>query len=546
MKLSRLGLFLVFFAFSVAIRAGELSVFPLFTDHGILQQDTVVAIWGAASPNSQIHVIFCGQDAAAIADAAGKWIVHLRTPKAEPGRMEGYDLVIRSADAQIVLHDVAVGEVWIGSGQSNIDTRLDMYCIGAGESALANYPGIRLYSAAWGRAGGRSVNGDFSQYKWLPCTPETALGFSAAGYFFSRELQKALNVPVGFINMAVGGSPLSSWVLPEWMSADPRMTANMEKFTTVTYPNFIEQRKASLAKWQAMCDEAKEKGEKPNPAWPPFQGPADQPLKNFIGGNYVTHTAVVMPFVFKGMLWDQGESGVGYTLKGDYDVIFDIMLQHLRKGFGYDLPVVYCEMPKGKGWGPTIHEDISKSSFSVPGDPIPLADLPADAPDAGPVFAGFAKENDPFLRMNALPFCSMAVTRDLQAALHPHSKDEYGARFCRTALHRVYGQDVECFEPVITSAKRSGDELILTFDHAGTGLVALGGRPLQGFYISDAKGKSVWAAGRIEADHVILSGAGIANAETVSYANVNHGRVMWANLFNKDGLPAYAMTVRIE
>lgn len=547
MKLSRFGLLLAFLTFSFAIQAGELSVFPLFTDHGILQQDAVVPIWGKASPNTQVHVAFCGQDAVTTADADGKWTARLRTPKAEPGRMEGYDLTIRSADAQIVLHDVAVGEVWIGSGQSNIDTSLAQYCIGEKAASTANYPGIRLYSAACGNVGGgRSVTGDFSQYRWLVCTPETAIKFSAAGYFFSRELHKTLNVPVGFINMAVGGSPLSSWVLPEWLSEDPRMAANMESFTTITFPGFIEQRKQSLAKWQAMCDEAKMKGEKPNPAWPPFQGPAEQSLKNFIGGNYITHTAVVMPFVFKGMLWDQGESGVGYALKGDYDVIFDIMIQKLRKGFGYDLPVVYCEMPKGKGWGPTIHVDIGKNNFSMPGDAVPLADLPAEAPDAGPVFAGFSKENDPFLRMNALPFCAMATTRDLQAALHPHSKDEYGARFCQTALHHVYGKDVECFGPMITSAKRSEGDIVLTFGHVGSGLIALGGKPLQGFYTSDSNGKSIWAKGRIEGNRVILSSSGISNAKTVSYANVNHGRVMWANLFNKEGFPAYAMTVRVD
>jgi hypothetical protein len=392
------------------------------------------------------------------------------------------------------------------------------------------------------------VTGDFSKLHWDRCSPETVGKASAAGYFFSRELHKALNVPVGFINMAVGGSPLASWTPPEWLAADPRMAASMETFKTVSYPAFIADRKVSLAAWQAASDAAKAKGEKPTPPYPPFPDAADQPLEHFIGGCYVTHTANVLPFVFKGMLWDQGESSVGYGLKGNYDVIFDIMLQNLRKGFGYELPVVYCQMPKGGGWGPTIHVLDKGGGFAQPigPDPVPLEDLPAAAPKAGPLFDSFAKESDSFLRMNALPSCYMATTRDLQAALHPYDKDEYGARFCRVALNKVYGRDIESFGPMITSAKRGADEIRLSFDHLGAGLVALGDKPLQGFYVTDAAGHSTWATCRIDGNQVVLGGQGLATATTVSYANTNGGRVLWANLFNHDGLPAYPMTVKIE
>ena len=541
-----LPLSLVLWCFSgLACLAGDLKVFPLFTEHGILQQDTTVPIWGTDAPGTAVTVSFRNARATGTADSTGKWLVRLQTPKAEPGKDEGYDLTIASKSGQILLHDVVVGEVWIGSGQSNIDTALSMYCISKDEVPKADIPGVRLYSAGF-VGGGRSVKGDFSNFQWTRCTPETAAKASATGYFFSRELHKALNVPVGFINMAVGGSGLATWVLPDWLIADPRMTAHFEKFKTTTYPTFIADRKDRLAKWKAATDEAKAKGEQPNPPIPPFPGEADQPLENFIGTCHVTHTGAVMPFVFKGMLWDQGESTVGYALGGNYDVIFDIMLKNLRKGFGYELPVVYCQMPKGRGWGPTLHTDISKSSFSVPGDPVPLADLPPEAPKAGLVFESFAKESDPFLRMNALPSCNMATTRDLQAAVHPHAKDEYGARFCLTALNKIYGRDTEFFGPVIIAAKRSGNEIHLSFDHAKNGLAVLGDKPLQGFYVSDAKGKSVWATGRVEGSKVILCGPSFETAETVSYANVNGGRVLWANLFNREGLPAYAMTVKIQ
>jgi len=542
MKLFRIS-WLLFCSLAAPCPAGEggLKLFPLFTDHGILQQDTTVPIWGTAIPGKTVVIEFCNARATATADEKGEWLVRIKTPKAESGKVDGYDLAVVSEAERIVLHDVAVGEVWIGSGQSNIDTMMNVYSVGKAEIPRADYPGIRIYSAG----PGRDVKGDFSKFQWNRCNPETAAKASAAGYFFSRELHKALNVPVGFINMAVGGSPLSAWVKTDWLAADPRMAANMETFRNTTFPAWIESRKQLLAKWEASVAEAKAKGEKPAPAWPPFQGAADQPLEAFIGGLHDTHTAMVMPFVFKGMLWDQGESGVGYALKGNYDDVFDIMLRNLRKGFGYDLPVVYCQMPKGGAWGPDMHT-MSKSSFSEAESPVPLADLPSEPPKAGAVFESFAKESDPFLRMNGLPSCHMAVTRDLGAALHPPDKDAYGARFCLTALDKIYGRSTESSGPMITSAKRVEGTIHLGFDHVGSGLVALGGRPLQGFYVTSANGKSAWAPCRIEGNQVILTENGPDAAVTVSYAHTNGGRVLWANLFNKEGIPAHPMTVKIQ
>jgi sialate O-acetylesterase len=335
--------------------------------------------------------------------------------------------------------------------------------------------------------------------------------------------------------------------MPDWLAADPRMAANMESFLATTYPSILADRKEKLEKWQTAAAEAKSKGQQPNPAWPPIQEAPEQPIEFFIGGFYSTHTAMVVPFVFKGMLWDQGEAGVGYGLRGDYDLIFEVMIQNLRKEFGYDLPVVYCQMPKGGAWGPTIHVEKGKSGIELElGELVPLADLPVEPPKPGPVFEGFAKESDPFLRMNGLPLCFMATTRDLQAALHPNDKDEYGARFCMTAMNRVYGRSLESFGPMIASAKRDGGEIRLDFDHVGSGLVALGDKPLQGFYATGAGGKSMWAQSRIEGNQVILSGSGVETADTVSYADTNGGRVLWANLFNKEGLPAFPMTVKVR
>ena len=521
---------------TIAVAAESLQVFPLFTDHGILQQETLAPIWGTATPGSRVKVAFCAVEGSATADTHGAWCVRIHTPKAVPGRVDGYDLSITAGDTRLVLHDVAVGEVWIGSGQSNIDTPLSAYPVGIAETPAAIYPGIRLYSG-----GGRPMTGGLIGQHWDRCQPATAAKASATGYYFSRELHHALAVPVGFINLAWAGSTLSTWVLPEWLSADPRMAANLAEFRA-GFPAFIAARKQRISDWQTVVDAAKAAGKKaPNR---PFSDDADCPLEHFIGDHATTHTLAIMPFAIKGMLWDQGESGIGANLKGSYADIFDIMLGHLRSGFACELPVVYCQMPKGGAWGPNIH--VLDAAGRVPQAAVPLADLPAIPPRAGRIFSGFANEADTFMRLQALTDCHVAVTRDLQAFIHPPDKDAYGARFCLTALGKVYGRNVETLGPQITAAKRSGDSLHLEFSGSGGGLVALGGKPLQGFYVSTAKGDSTWVSARIDGAQVILSGPGIATAETVSYANDSGGRVMWANLFNAEGLPGYPLTVRIR
>lgn len=204
-------------------------------------------------------------------------------------------------------------------------------------------------------------------------------------------------------------------------------------------------------------------------------------------------------------------------------------------------------MPKGGAWAPNKRVLIDKPGFAEQGDALqPLADLPSAAPKAGPVFESFAKESDPFLRMNALPGCFMATTRDLQAALHPPDKDAYGARFCLVALDVVYERKTESFGPMIASVQRKGTELRLEFSHVGTGLVVPGENPLQGFYVTAADGASSWVSGRIEGNQVVLSGPAVAAAKSISYAHTSGGRVPWANLFNREGLPAYPMTVNLR
>ena len=489
------------------VRSDELKVFGIFSDHGILQQDTEAPIWGTADAHAGVTVTFRGATATATADATGAWMAHLRTPKAVPGEQDGTDLVITAGSAKLVLHDVVVGEIWLGSGQSNMDSELNEYEIGQRDIPNANYPSLRFYSG-----GGCMFDGDFSRAAWNRCTPEVARSVSAVGFYFSRELQQKLQVPVGFVKMAFSGSPLGSWVLPEWLRADARTVAQFNIAEAGKIPFFM------------------------------------------VGGNFLKQVQPIMPFAVKGILWDQGESGIQLGTMSDYYAVFDIMVQHWRKGFGRDLPVVYCQMPKGGAWGPTTSVVIRyRAYFMASDDPIPLAALPQVPPKLDHVFNGFASEPDVFVRMMALSQCYMAITRDLDKAVHPPDKDHYGHRFALTALTKVYGLPEECYGPVMVSAKREGANVRVSFDHIGSGLVAFSGN-LQGFVVTGTPPgggpvAAIWPQCRIDGDQVVLAVPNLETVEMVGYApsqDQEGGRVMWANLFNKEGLPAYPMTMKVQ
>ncbi len=533
--------FVAFAADELPVPASELKVFQLFSDHGILQQNTDAPIWGNAKPAATVSVSFRGSIATAIADADGKWLVHLKTPKALPAQ-EGSELKITCGTQSIALQDVVVGEVWLGSGQSNLDTNMADFAVGRDELPNANIPDYRIFTPA-----GWAHRGDYSKYKWSRCTPTSAKPESATGYFFSRDLQHELQVPVGFVQMAYSGSSMAMWVLPKWLADDPRTATEYTKFSTATLPVMVLQRKDALAKWEIAVADAAAKG-LPLPRRP-FTGTAEDAESSIIGGHYRTHIAQVVPFAFRGMIWDQGEAGVGIPGHWVYDEVFDIMITNWRKEFGRDMSVIYCQMPKGGAWGPQTRLVNNRTGELL--DPVQLTALPAQVPVAGNDFQGFAKEPDAFTRMLALSNCYMAVTRDLDVATHPPDKDRYGHRFFLTAMNKVYGKtDVVCAGPLMKKATREGEQVRVTYDNLGGGLVALGG-DMQGFFVTGhdrATGKthSVWASCKIDGDSIILSAAELDRIDLVSYAHSNGGRVMWANLFNKGGIPAFPMTLKVQ
>ena len=186
----------------------------MFSDHMVLQQGRALPVWGTATPGAKVMVCFNGQQATATAGADGQWAVRLK-----PCRAGGpYELSVTAGTDMVTVSDVLVGEVWVCSGQSNMDMGVASVKNAAEEIAAAQYPKIRFFSEDHVVAGTpqREVKGS-----WSVCSPQTVAGAYATGYFFGRELYQKLNVPVGLIEAAWSGSPAEAWTPREALAADP-------------------------------------------------------------------------------------------------------------------------------------------------------------------------------------------------------------------------------------------------------------------------------------------------------------------------------------
>jgi sialate O-acetylesterase len=185
---------------------------PLFTDHLVLQRDAPVPVWGWASAASRVTVRFAGQEASADAGASGRWTVRL-APMAASSEPRVMSVTIEGPGGarSLVVSDVLVGDVWLCSGQSNMEFPLEHAAGGAAAVAAAHAPGIRLFTTARTAAGRPLDSPDRGYSAWTPVTPEAARGFSAVGYYFGTHLHEALGVPIGLINTSWGGTPIESW-----------------------------------------------------------------------------------------------------------------------------------------------------------------------------------------------------------------------------------------------------------------------------------------------------------------------------------------------
>ena len=439
------------------VARAEVKVPAVFSDHMVLQRDLELPVWGTASPGEEITATIDGQEQSTTAGDDGQWQIKLK-----PLKVGGPHVLSIQGSNAIEIKDVLVGEVWIGSGQSNMAGGVGGYA--KNDEVLAKmgestYPNLRLCR---GRGG-----------SWQEATPETIKGFSALLFSFGQPLQQELDVPVGLILGAVGGTPSGRWLTDEMLARDA----------------------------------------------------ATRDFKAANGGDlYKQHILPVVPYGIRGVLWDQGESGT--AIKGlDQFTTMGALIGGWRDVWGQgEFPFLYVQKPSGGGcaWDPDDPVTQKADKFAA---------LPA-AP--GPANGGAYRELH--IRIMQHPNTAMVTARDLGSGVHPTNKSGYGRRAARVALGKVYERDVEIYGPMYESHKVDGDKIRVTFSHVGQGLAWKHGDRLQGFEIAGEDGVFHWADAEIDGDAVIVFSDGVAKPKAVRYAWSQ--KSPWANLFNKDGLPA--------
>ena len=491
------------------IASADVKLHNLFSDHMVLPRDVPAPVFGTAGPNEPVSISLMKDGEAAktvevTADDKGMWVGKI---PATPAGV-GYTLTVKGTN-EIKLSDVLIGDVWLCSGQSNMEwtvggLRRDDQGKKVAEAA-AN-PMLRLFQVQ--KRISATPRSDLDRTRnagrWLECTPETVTNFSAVGYFFGRDIQKSQNVPVGLISSNWGGTPAEAWTSREALEAVEPLKYYVERFDKLkdsqSDPKVMEKYKADMAKWKVAAEAAKET-KKQAPRQPRMPG-IDQ---NTGSALYNGMIAPLLKFPMRGAIWYQGESNSGRAQ--EYRTLFPTMIQDWRAKFGSDLPFILVQL------APFSNGNSSGVAY-------------AELRDAQ------------FNATKTLPKVGSAVITDAgeESDIHPQKKEPVGQRLALAAREIVYGEKVVGRGPEFKSLKIDGDTVTLNYDLHGSQFAEPKG-DLVGFTLAGADGKFAPANGTMKGDSIILKSEGVAEPKFVRYGWVNFAKPE-LNLFNKEGLPA--------
>ena len=488
---------LTFLAALLPARA-EVSLPTLFSDHMVLQRDVALPVWGWAAGGEEVRVTIAGQTKTTKAGADGKWRVQLdKLSVAEP-----VTLTVKGRN-EIIVNDVLVGEVWLCSGQSNMGFAVRSAENFEQEKAAAVHPKLRMFIVTSGAATQpqKKCNG-----KWFVCSPETVGGFSATAYFFGRELNVKLGVPVGLIHSSVGGTPIEAWTSFDAQKEVPELQPMIERWAkqiaawdpAMAQANFAQQN----ADYPALAEKAKAEG-KPVPRKPVLPvGPgidAHRPANLFNG-----KIAPLIPYAIKGAIWYQGEANTHGPAEGlTYRKQLPLLIADWRTRWAQgDFPFAWVQLPEFANGHPD----------------------------------GWCLVREAMLQTLRVPHTGMAVTLGFgeKRNIHPARKQEVGRRLALWALGEVYGQKGATSGPLYAGHKIDGSDVTITFTHADGGLRAKDGE-LKSFVIAGDDREWKPALTKIDGNKIIVSTPDGANAAAVRYAWANDPE--WS-LINASGLPA--------
>lgn len=483
------------------LASAEVTLPKVLSSHMVVQRNLPVHMWGLADPNQSVTITFRGQSRATQADRLGQWSVYL-TPGAAGGpfdvTVQGEATVGNTAAPQpIVLTDVLVGDVWLASGQSNMEFPMNRAATAAQDLPHADNPRIRLLLV--NKRASAYAEPDLDTTGWTVSSPDSAKDFSAVAWYFARDISEREHVPVGVIDSTWGGTVAESWV---------RLTALGEDASL--NPLFVSRGKMgdheAVARLEAKDEQrqiadAKAAG-KPAPQfhWHP---PIDSWTPGMLWNGMI---AALTPFPIRGVLWYQGESNSALERAPLYNHIFHTLIEDWRQEWGIgDFPFLYVQISNFKS---TPAED----------------------------WAVLREQQRKTLEMRNT---AMIVTIDIGNPddVHPTDKVDVGLRMARAARALTYGESVKYFGPDFRQATPEGASIRAWFDHA-QGLTAKGGE-VTGFEVAGADGKFSPATGKIVGETIVATSPAVPEPLYIRYGWANSPQ---CNLFNGEDLPASPFT----
>ncbi len=477
----------------------DVKVPAIFGSHMVLQRDQKDRVWGWAEPGEEVTVKIAGQSHATKAGPDGSWQVMLDAMPAG-----GPHVLSIQGKNSLQLEDVLVGEVWICSGQSNMQWSVAGSRDSDLEMATARYPSLRLITVP--NLGTQEPQKDF-QGSWQDCRPETAAGFSAVGYFFGRQLHQTLSIPVGLINDSWGGSACEAWVRRDVLAADPKFERMLKRWEQIEkdYPRSKADYDTKFAEWKVAAKKAKDDGKEP--PQPPFN-PDWLMNGNSRPGNI--YNGVLKPtigFGIRGVIWYQGESNAGKAYQ--YRDLFPLMIKSWRDEWG-------------------------QGDFSFYW--VQLADFLAESSEPPKNSAWAELREAQTMTMSRLPNTGEAVIIDLGEAqdIHPRNKHDVAMRLARWALAKDYGMKIPFHSPSYKSMKKQGNKVLLHFEHVGSGLKAADIPEVRGFAIAGSDQKFVNAKAKIVGQNIEVWSDEVSEPVAVRYAWANNPV---CNVYSHEGLP---------
>ena len=482
---------------SLSVFAQNLKLAEIFNEGAVLQRNSKVSVWGTSSPAANVSVNIQGKQFQAKSDKTGNWNVELSALK-EGGP---YEMSVTSANATIKINEIYVGEVWLAGGQSNMAFMLENSDNGKYEIERATNKNIRFVMVPYKAFEGDKNRGDMN---WRKATTENVSKISAVAYYFAKDLQAKLNVPVGIICCYKGGSGAETWMTRESLLKNPELAPIVENYESyfsklgkTTYLELVSTYEKNLKAYQDSVKAGNKNAR--NPKEPMGDQNYNRPY-----GLYHTMLERVIPYSVKGAIWYQGEHNSPRAEQ--YRTLFPAMIKEWRTSFNNpDMPFLFVQLP---------------------------AYANADARNR-PTWPELREAQ--LLTWKKVQHTGMAVTIDLgeKSTIHPPHKEPVGKRLAAIAFNTVYGFDIPYSGPVYKSVEFKGNQAVLSFDFVYGGLKVDG--ELQGFSVCGADKNFVPAKAEIKDNKVVVWAEGVTTPVAVRYGWSNWTE---ANLKNNANLPA--------